>query len=157
VWCYSGVVLAFYRGRGSAGEEMLVGNGRGFMADAIDGRGGCERGFKRGNQGRGVRGFDRHRNDGGREARGDQLRRGTGVACFGSTDAGETMKLTGGARVAVTEEEGVVAGLRILEEEAAFGKYAKAAQAGMGRARMRGGLWCGAGQHGRGWAGWAEL
>jgi hypothetical protein len=27
VWCYSGVVLAFYRGRGSAGEEMPVGNG----------------------------------------------------------------------------------------------------------------------------------
>jgi hypothetical protein len=22
VWCHSGVVLAFYRGRGSAGEEM---------------------------------------------------------------------------------------------------------------------------------------
>jgi hypothetical protein len=41
VWCHSGVVLAFYRGRGSAGEEMLVGNGREFMANAIDGRGGC--------------------------------------------------------------------------------------------------------------------
>jgi hypothetical protein len=41
------------------------------------------------------------------------------------------MKLTGGARVAVREEEGVIAGLRKLEEEAAFGKYAKAAQAGM--------------------------
>jgi hypothetical protein len=41
VWCYSGVVLAFYRGRGSAGEEMLVNNGQGFTADAIDGRGGC--------------------------------------------------------------------------------------------------------------------
>jgi hypothetical protein len=49
-------------------------------------------------------------------------------------DAGETMKLTGGARVAVTEEEGVVAELRKPEEEAAFGKYAKAAQAGMGKA-----------------------
>jgi hypothetical protein len=35
----------------------------------------------------------------------------------------------------VTEGEGVVAGLRKLEEETAFGKYAKAAQAGMGRAR----------------------
>jgi hypothetical protein len=42
------------------------------------------------------------------------------------------MKLTGGAHVAVTEEEGVIAGLRKLEEEAAFGKYAKAALAGMG-------------------------
>jgi hypothetical protein len=40
VWCYSGVVLTFYRGRGSAGEEMPVGNGRGFTADAIDGGGG---------------------------------------------------------------------------------------------------------------------
>jgi hypothetical protein len=34
--------------------------------------------------------------------------------------------------VAVTEEEGVVAGLRKLKEEVAFGKYAKATQAGMG-------------------------
>jgi hypothetical protein len=32
----------------------------------------------------------------------------------------------------LTEEEGVIAGLRKLEKEAAFGKYAKAAQAGMG-------------------------
>jgi hypothetical protein len=41
-------------------------------------------------------------------------------------------KLTGGAHVAVTEGEGVVAGLRKLEEETAFGKDAKAAQVGMG-------------------------
>jgi hypothetical protein len=67
------------------------------------------------------------------------------------------MKLTGGARVAVTEEEGIVAGLRELEEEAAFGKYAKAAQAEMGRVHARGDRRCGAGQHGRGWAGWAEF
>jgi hypothetical protein len=53
------------------------------------------------------------------------LRRGMGEACFGSADAGETMKLTGGARMAVREEEGVITGLRKLEEEAAFGKYAK--------------------------------
>jgi hypothetical protein len=53
---------------------------------------------------------------------------------------GETTKPTGGARVAVTEGEGVIAGLRKLEEETAFGKYAKAAQAGMGRAHARG-LW----------------
>jgi hypothetical protein len=85
------------------------------------------------------------------------LWRGAGEACFGSADVGETTKLTGGARVVVTEEEGVVAGLRKLEEETAFGKYAKAAQAGMGRAHARGGLRCGAGQHGRGWAGWAEF
>jgi hypothetical protein len=42
------------------------------------------------------------------------------------------MKPAGGARVAVTKGEGVVVGLRKLEEETAFGKYAKAAQAGMG-------------------------
>jgi hypothetical protein len=56
------------------------------------------------------------------------------------------MKPTGGAHVVVTEGEGVVAGLRKLEEETAFGKYAKAAQARMGRARARpaeerGGQW----------------
>jgi hypothetical protein len=35
-------VLAFYRGSGMLGVEMPVGNGRGFMADVIDGRGeGC--------------------------------------------------------------------------------------------------------------------
>jgi hypothetical protein len=56
------------------------------------------------------------------------------------------MELTGGACLAVTEGEGVVAGLRKLKEETAFGKYAKAAQAGMGRARARpagekGGRW----------------
>jgi hypothetical protein len=36
--------------------------------------------------------------------------------------------------LAVTEGEGGVAGLRKLEEETAFGKYANAAQVGMGRA-----------------------
>jgi hypothetical protein len=56
----------------------------------------------------------------------------------GSASTGEMTKPTGGARVAVTEEEGVVAGLRKLEEETAFGKYAKAAQAGMGRVCARG-------------------
>jgi hypothetical protein len=49
-----------------------------------------------------------------------------------SADAGETTKLRSGAHVAVTEGEGVAAGLRKLEEEAASGNYAKAAQAGMG-------------------------
>jgi hypothetical protein len=149
VWCYSGVVLAFYRGRGSAGEEMPVGNSRGFTADAIDGRG-----FKRGNQCGGVRGFDWHRNDGGREARGDQLRLGTGEACFESADAGETTKLTGGACVTVTEEEGIIAGLRKLKEEAAFGKYARAAQARMGQARAAA---CGAERANTGEAGPGEL
>jgi hypothetical protein len=37
------------------------------------------------------------------------------------------MKPTGGAHVAVTEGEGVVTGLRKLEEETTFGKYANAA------------------------------
>jgi hypothetical protein len=74
---------------------------------------------------------------------GDQLWRGAGEACFGSADVWETTKLIGGARVAVTEEEGVVAGLRKLKEEAAFGKYAKATQAGMGRAHARRpAVWC---------------
>jgi hypothetical protein len=48
------------------------------------------------------------------------------------------MELTVGARLAVTEGGGVVAGLRKLEEETSFGKYANAAQAGLGRARARG-------------------
>jgi hypothetical protein len=47
------------------------------------------------------------------------------------------MELMGGARLAVTEGESVVTGLHKLEEEMAFGKYAKAAQAGMGE-RARG-------------------
>jgi hypothetical protein len=64
----------------------------------------------------------------------------------GSASMGEMMKLTGGAYVAVTEGEGIIAGLRKLEEETAFGKYAKAAQAGMGRARS-----CPAGKKGARW------
>jgi hypothetical protein len=48
------------------------------------------------------------------------------------------VELTGGAHLAVIEGGSVVAGLRKLEEETTFGKYAKAAQAGMGRARARG-------------------
>jgi hypothetical protein len=46
--------------------------------------------------------------------------------------AGETMKLTSGARVAVTEGECVAAGLRNLKEDVASGNYARAAEAGMG-------------------------
>jgi hypothetical protein len=52
--------------------------------------------------------------------------------------AGETTKLTSWTRVVVTEGEGVAAGLRKLKEEAVSGNYAKAAQAGMGRAHVRG-------------------
>jgi hypothetical protein len=80
------------------------------------------------------------------------------VAWPGSTGARWKMELTGGARLAVTEGESIIAGLRKLKEEMSFGKYAKAAQAGMGRARTcglwekRGGRW--------GWpgceAGWAD-
>jgi hypothetical protein len=44
------------------------------------------------------------------------------------------VNLIGGARLAVTEGEGVIAGLRNLEVETAFSNYAKAAQAGMDRA-----------------------
>jgi hypothetical protein len=64
---------------------------------------------------------------------------------------GETTKPIGGARVAATESEGIVAGLRKLEEDTAFGKYANAAQAGKGRACARP-----AGERGGGGAGWAE-
>jgi hypothetical protein len=60
------------------------------------------------------------------------------------------MKLTSGACVAVTEGEGVAAGLRKLEEEVASGNYAKAAQAGMGRARARP---AGGGERQGGWLG----
>jgi hypothetical protein len=56
----------------------------------------------------------------------------------GSGGAGETTKLTSGACVAVTVGEGVAARLPKLEEEAASGNYAKAAQAGMGQARVHG-------------------
>ncbi len=56
----------------------------------------------------------------------------------GGSPRGWKMELTVGAHLAVTEGEGVVAGLRKLEEETSFGKYANAAQAGMGRARARG-------------------
>jgi hypothetical protein len=45
----------------------------------------------------------------------------------GSAGARWKMELTGGASLAVTEGEGVVAGLRKLEEETSFGKYANAA------------------------------
>jgi hypothetical protein len=48
------------------------------------------------------------------------------------------MKLTSRAHVAVTEGECVAAGLRKLEEDVASGNYAKAAEAGMGRVRVRG-------------------
>jgi hypothetical protein len=85
-------------------------------------------------------------------ARGDQLWRGAGEISAGVGGAGETTKLTSGARMAVTEGEGVATGLRKLEEEAASGNYAKAAQAGMGRARVRGPREEG----GAGEGGWAE-
>jgi hypothetical protein len=47
------------------------------------------------------------------------------------------MELIGGARLAVTEGEDVVAGLRKREEETYFGQYANVTQAGMGRACAR--------------------
>ncbi len=72
------------------------------------------------------------------EARGDQMWRGAVETGFGSAGARKGVELTGGAHLAVTKGEGVVVGLRKLEEETAFGKYAKAAQAGMGRAHARG-------------------
>jgi hypothetical protein len=59
------------------------------------------------------------------------------VAWPGSAGAQWEMELTGGARLAVTEGEDIVARLRKREEEMYFGQYANAAQAGMGRARAR--------------------
>jgi hypothetical protein len=56
----------------------------------------------------------------------------------GSAGARWKMELTVGARLAVAKGEGVVTGLRKLEEETSFGKYTNAAQAGMGRARAHG-------------------
>jgi hypothetical protein len=75
-----------------------------------------------------------------------------GIFQLGSGGVGETTKLTSEARVAVTEGEGVAAGLRKLEEEAASGNYAKVTQA-----REEGGAWEG-GRTGRLAAGpfWAE-
>jgi hypothetical protein len=61
-----------------------------------------------------------------------------GEISAGVGGAGETMKLTSGAHVAVTEGEGVAAELWKLKEEVASGNYAKAAQAGMRRACVRG-------------------
>jgi hypothetical protein len=49
------------------------------------------------------------------------------VAWPGSTGARWKMELMGGARLAVIEGEGVVAGLRKREEETSFGEYANAA------------------------------
>jgi hypothetical protein len=76
------------------------------------------------------------------------------------------MELTCGVRLAVTEGEDVIAGLRKRAKETYFGQYATAAQAGMGQARTRpaGGKGKGpvAGRAGRSgrpagrWADWAE-
>jgi hypothetical protein len=51
----------------------------------------------------------------------------------GGDDGADKWGLCGGDR-----GKGVATGLRKLEEEVASGNYAKAAQAGMGRARVRG-------------------
>jgi hypothetical protein len=62
-------------------------------------------------------------------------RRGGGGSGVGELQPGsgwEKTNLTGGARLAVTEGEGIVVGLRKLEVETAFGNYAKAAHARMG-------------------------
>jgi hypothetical protein len=53
----------------------------------------------------------------------------------GSAGARWEVELIGGARLAVTEGEDVIPGLRKREEETYFGQYANATQAGMGRAR----------------------
>jgi hypothetical protein len=45
-------------------------------------------------------GFDWRLNNGGREARGDQLRRGTVETCFRLADARKVVDLMGGAHLA---------------------------------------------------------
>jgi hypothetical protein len=64
------------------------------------------------------------------------------------------MELMVGSRLAVTEGEGVVAGLRKLEKETSFGKSANArdVREKRGRGRWLAGL---RGRAGR-WADWAE-
>jgi hypothetical protein len=59
-------------------------------------------GIQGGNQGGGVRVFDWRLNDGGREARGDQLRQGAVETCFGSAGARKGVDLMGGAHLAAT-------------------------------------------------------
>jgi hypothetical protein len=56
------------------------------------------------------------------------MRQGEVVKGLGSAGARKGVELMGRAHMAVTCERGsVIAGLRKLEEEAPFGKYAKAA------------------------------
>jgi hypothetical protein len=70
----------------------------------------------------------------------------------GSTGVGKGMKLTGRPHMVVTRErEGVSAGMRKVEGNMPFGKYAKAAWAEWAE-RGSGGLRGEAGQRGRGWA-----
>jgi hypothetical protein len=85
------------------------------------------------------------------------MRWGEVATGLGSADARKGVELTGGAHLAVTWESGsAIAGLCKLEEEAPFGKYAKAAQAEWAE-RVHGGLQGEAGRHWRGWARWAKI
>jgi hypothetical protein len=59
------------------------------------------------------------------------------AAWSGSAGVRWKIELTGGPHLAVTEEEGVIAGLRNVKKETYFGQYATAVQAGMGRAHAR--------------------
>jgi hypothetical protein len=54
------------------------------------------------------------------------------AAWLGSAGVRWKIELTSGPHLAVTEGEGVVAGLRNVKKETYFGQYAIAAQAGMG-------------------------
>jgi hypothetical protein len=70
---------------------------------------------------------------------------------------GKGMELTGGPHMAVTcDREGVSAGVRKVEENTAFSKYANAAWAEWAE-RGAGGLQGIAGRRGRGWATWAKI
>jgi hypothetical protein len=74
-----------------------------------------------------------------------------------SAGVGKGMELTGGPHMAVTSErDAVCAGVRKVEENTPFGKYANVAWAEWAE-RGAGGLRGIAGRRGRGWAGWAEI
>jgi hypothetical protein len=70
--------------------------------------------------------------DGGREARGDQLRRGAGEILAGVRRRGGDDEADKWGPRGSDRGKGVAPGLRKLEEEVASGNYSKAAQAGMG-------------------------
>jgi hypothetical protein len=102
--------------------------------------GGFLTGIQEGESRRGSKGFDWRRNDGGQEAQGDQLRRGVGGGVLWVGSREEEGGSDGWGPVGSDVRGYAVDGLRKLEEEAPFGKYAKAAHAEWAE-RVHGSLW----------------